>query len=136
MASRRIIIADDEAYVTTILASKVTAAGYEVQVVDDGEEALALATANPPDLIISDYQMPQMSGYEMAVRLKQNPLTANVPVLMLTARGHHLSPSQLTATNIRVLLAKPFSAKDVLVRVEGLIGPSGGGAAKNAGAAA
>ena len=135
MTSRRIIIADDEAYVTTILASKVKAAGYEVEIANDGEEALVLATSNPPDLIISDYQMPQMSGYEMAVRLKQNPLTAGVPVLMLTARGHHLSPSQLTATSIRILLAKPFSAKDVLVRVEELIGPAGGGT-KRAGAAA
>jgi len=117
MSAGRIIVADDESYVTTVVAGKLRQQGFEVLIACDGEEALALAVASPPDLVVTDYQMPVMSGYEMCVRLKQDPRTAGVPAIMLTARGHHLSPAQLAATNIRFLLSKPFSIKELLARV-------------------
>ena len=119
---RRIIVADDEAYVTTILASKLRQAGHEVVTVSNGQAAFELAVQNAPNLIITDYQMPLLSGYEMSVKLRQDPRTAGVSLIMLTARGHHLSEEQLAATNIRHLVAKPFSAKDVLAKVNKLLG--------------
>ena len=121
MGSKRIILADDEAYVTTTLSAKLRAAGHEVTVACNGEEAFQLAGANPPDLLVTDYQMPVLSGYEMSVKLKGQPLTSGVPVLMLTARGHHLSPEQLSLTNIRAVLAKPFSAREVVAKVNELL---------------
>ena len=60
--------------------------------------------------------MPIMSGYEMCVRLKANPGTTHIPVIMLTARGHKLSPEDVAQTNIRVLVPKPFSIQDLLQR--------------------
>jgi two-component system phosphate regulon response regulator PhoB len=122
MGARRIIVADDESYVTTVLASKLRAAGHQVLTAHNGEEAFLLATQTSPDLIVTDYQMPILSGYEMSVKLKQDQRTARVPVLMLTARGHHLSPEQLALTNIRVLCAKPFSAREILTKVDEILG--------------
>jgi len=121
MGARRIIVADDESYVTTVLASKLRAAGHQVLTASNGEEAFLLATQTPPDLIITDYQMPILSGYEMSVKLKQDPRTARVPLIMLTARGHHLSPEQITQTNVRVLCAKPFSAREILEKVDEIL---------------
>jgi CheY-like chemotaxis protein len=123
MQNRRIIIADDETYVTTILAAKLRQAGNDVTTANDGAEAFDLATQDPPNLVITDYQMPVLSGFEMCIKLKQDPRTANVPVLMITARGHHLSPEQLAQTNIRVLFSKPFSARELLAKVDEVLGP-------------
>jgi two-component system, OmpR family, alkaline phosphatase synthesis response regulator PhoP len=125
MPTKRIILVDDEAYVTKTLAAKLRLAGHEVSVASNGEEGLALVTQNPPDLLITDYQMPFMSGFEMSMKLKQQPATAAVPVLMLTARGHHLTPSELAKTNIRMLLGKPFSARELTAKVEEILADTG-----------
>lgn len=117
---RQILLVDDEPYITTILAGKFRAAGDEVRVTTDGNSAFALACEVVPDLIVSDYQMPLGDGYSLAVQLRSEPKTANVPVIMLTARGHHLSAEQLAATNIKRLLQKPFSAREVLSHAEEL----------------
>jgi CheY-like chemotaxis protein len=121
---RRIFVADDEPYVTTILASKLRLMGAHVTTCSDGEETFARAAENPPDLIITDYQMPVMSGFEMSLRLRQDPRTQSVPVIMLTARGHHLTEAQVAKTNIKAMFAKPFSAKEVLAKVHELLGPN------------
>ena len=120
----KILIADDELYITSTLAQKLRKAGYEVRTASDGEEALALATEQVPDLIVTDYQMPILSGFDLAVELRQNPATAGVPLLMLTARGHRLESSELARTNIRCLLAKPFSLREVLSKIDELLQPA------------
>jgi len=118
----KILLADDEQYITHIMARKLRLQGYEVGIAQDGEEALRLATETPPDLVITDLQMPYMSGLELATRLRAMDSTAAVPVIMLTARGYVLSEEQLDRTNIREIIAKPFSARDVMQHVEGLLG--------------
>jgi CheY-like chemotaxis protein len=142
MVRRKIILADDEAFVTATLASKLRQAGFEVTTASNGQEAFELAVQNPPDLIVTDYQMPVLSGYEMSVKLRREPRTANVPLIMLTARGHHLSAEQVAATNIRYLAAKPFSVKELLGKVQDVLtggsarGGSGSPARSRAGDAA
>lgn len=123
--ARKIILVDDEPYVTTTMASKLRAAGYEVSIANNGEEGFLLAKAAPPEVLITDYQMPVLSGYEMSVKLRADPITAEVPVLMLTARGHHLSSEQLAKTNIKVVYSKPFSARELVNKVKELVGDAG-----------
>ena len=118
MAENRIIVVDDEAYVATTLASRFRKAGYDVRVANNGQEALDLALQDPPNVLITDFQMPILSGYDMSVKLKADPRTANLPVFMLTARGHRLSAEQLALTNIRQVLSKPFSAIELLAKVQ------------------
>jgi CheY-like chemotaxis protein len=118
MAKRRILIADDECYVTQILTLNLQRRGYAVITADDGQAAYDLALAQVPDLVVSDYQMPVLDGLGLCALLKSNPVTAHVPVLMLTARGHMLTPEELARTNIRAVLPKPFSVRDLFPKIE------------------
>ena len=121
MALHRILIADDENYLTQILRSNLERRGYEVAVTADGSAAYEKAISYIPDLVISDYQMPILDGLGLCMRLKETLATAHIPVLMLTARGHRVEPSELAGTNIRAILAKPFSIRDLLPKVEAML---------------
>jgi two-component system alkaline phosphatase synthesis response regulator PhoP len=121
---RRILVADDEAFIIATLSYQLRQKGYDVVTATDGQEAYTSTLEGKFDLILSDYQMPELSGFELCVKLKQEEATANVPVIMLTARGHRLSPEEIAQTNIKHLLAKPFSAKELLKCVEETIGPA------------
>ncbi|MDP9175853.1 MAG: response regulator [Planctomycetota bacterium] len=123
MKGRIILIADDEAYLTQILAFNIEKTGARVLVARNGAEACQLAEANLPDLILSDFQMPVMDGLSACKRLKQTPATSHIPVIMLTARGHKVPPEELAQTNIRFLLPKPFSAKDLIVKIREILSP-------------
>jgi len=120
-SKKRILLVDDESYLTTMLASQFCKAGFEVSIAGSGEEGFALAKQNPPDVLITDCQMPGLSGYEMCVKLKQEPCTAHVPVLLLSGHGLMFTAQQLAQTNIRTLVAKPFSARDLLKKVNELL---------------
>jgi CheY-like chemotaxis protein len=109
-----ILVADDERYITATISLKLRQAGATVLVASDGSEAFDLACAYLPDLICSDYNMPLMTGLQLAARLSATARTAHIPLLMLTTRAHRIAPSQLADTNIRALLAKPFSARELL----------------------
>ena len=122
--SRRILVADDESYILTTVAHKLRQRGYEVVTAADGEQAHAIARESRFDLIVSDFQMPLLSGFDLCVRLRDEPRTAQIPVIMLTARGHRLAPSQLAQTNIKHLLPKPFSTKELITKVEEILGPA------------
>ena len=120
MTAKTIIIADDEPHLTHIVAYNLRKAGLTVHVANNGAECVKLATAAPPDLIVSDYQMPILDGLQACMKLRADPRTAAVPVIMLTARGHRISPEDLAKTNIQGLLPKPFSARDLLAKIEEL----------------
>jgi len=117
-ASRTILVIDDEPHITHVVALKLRHAGYEVLTAGDGEEGYEVACDASPDLIITDIQMPYMNGVEMCQRLSANPPTADIPVLVLTARGYALGPEDTNRTNIRGTISKPFSPREILVRVE------------------
>lgn len=117
-----ILVVDDEAHILHVVSMKLRNAGYEVITAEDGEEGLASAIENRPDLVISDYQMPYMTGLEMCIQLKKHASTAATPALMLTARGFGLGQDAMDQTNIAGVLSKPFSPREVLSRVQELLG--------------
>ena len=117
-----ILAADDEAHILHVVSLKLTNAGYDVITAEDGEEAYEMALARQPDLVITDYQMPYLTGLELCQKLKAHELTANTPALMLTARGFTLPAEALEQTNIADVLSKPFSPREVLARVQEIIG--------------
>jgi DNA-binding response OmpR family regulator len=108
-------------YITTMLSIKLRQAGYAVRTASDGEEALAMALDSVPHLIVTDFQMPILSGFDLAIRLRAEHKTADIPLLMLTARGHKLESADMARTNIRCLLAKPFSLREVLSKIDELL---------------
>ena len=127
-----ILLADDEPHITLVLARKLAASGYEVVCAEDGEEALDLARERVPALVVTDLQMPFMTGIELARRLKDDKPTSQTPVIMLTARGYVLDPADLGATNIRYVMSKPFSAREIVEKVVELLGGAGEGYRKSA----
>lgn len=122
MSAHRLVLIDDELHIIRVLSYKLKQAGYEVATAHDGDEGYRAIHDHKPDLIVTDYQMPSLDGYELSVRLKAEALTASIPVIMLTARGHRLKPSELMKTNIQCLLAKPFSANQLLDQIAELLG--------------
>ena len=122
MSTRKIIAADDEAHILHIVSMKLRNAGYDVVTAMDGEEALELCRSEQPDLLITDYQMPYMSGLELCRELRKDDQTKDIPALMLTARGFDIEQDERTAAGIADVLAKPFSPREVLQRVKDLIG--------------
>lgn len=119
-SNRRIVLADDEAFITATVAAKLRALDDEVACAGDGEEALELIAEFGPTLLVSDFQMPVMDGFQLACRLRENPATASLPIVMLTARGHALSAEELARTNIRAVLAKPFSVRELVSVIDSL----------------
>jgi len=116
-----ILVVDDETHILHVVSLKLTNAGYDVVTAEDGEEGLELATTHQPDLIITDLQMPLMTGLEMCEKLKDREPTADTPVIMLTARGASISQQQLGRTSIASVIGKPFSPREILLRVQELL---------------
>ena len=119
---RRILVVDDETHILHVVSLKLRNAGYEVITAEDGEEAYEAAVEHHPDLVITDYQMPLMTGLELCKQLKQNESTSSIPALMLTARGFGLESEVAGQTNITGVISKPFSPREILARVHELIG--------------
>jgi len=120
--SKSVLVADDEAHIRHIVSMKLTNAGYDVITAADGEEALELCLAEGPDLVITDFQMPYMTGLEVCRKLRQNDATKDIRVLMLTARGFDVEPRDRADAGISDVLSKPFSPREILQRVQELIG--------------
>ena len=114
---KKILVADDETHILHVVSLKLKNAGYTVLTARDGQEALELAQQERPDLIITDYHMPQLSGLELCQRLKQDPKTSHIPAIMLTARGYHLEPKDTQQSGILRMLSKPFSPRQLLSAV-------------------
>src|SRR6266513_2419323 len=98
--TRTILVADDESHILHVVSLKLRNAGFRVVTARDGQEALEMAQQEKPDLLITDYHMPQLSGLELCQRLKQDASTAMIPAIMLTARGYHLEPRDTQESGI------------------------------------
>jgi len=121
--SKKILVADDESHILNVVSLKLTNAGYTVATASDGQEAFELATAERPDLIITDYHMPLLSGLELCQKLRQSEATAGIPTIMLTARGYALEPEDMEQNGISQLVSKPFSPRQLLATVNEMLDP-------------
>jgi CheY-like chemotaxis protein len=117
MSEKTILVADDESHILHVVSLKLRNAGFKVITARDGQEALEMAQAQHPDLLITDYHMPQLSGLELCQRLKQDARTSDIPAIMLTARGYHLEPRDTEQSGILRMLSKPFSPRHLLSTV-------------------
>src|SRR4029453_17705705 len=87
---KTILVADDESHILHVVSMKLRNAGFRVVTARDGREAFEMALHEKPDLLITDYHMPELSGLELCRKLKEEPSTTNIPAIMLTARGYQL----------------------------------------------
>ncbi len=121
MSTPLILLADDEPHITHIISHKLKRAGMEVIVVEDGEMAFKAAIEHRPDAIVTDLQMPYLSGIELAQQLANSKECANTPIILLTARGYAVEDEIGKLPSIKHLLSKPFSAKDLLKYINELL---------------
>src|SRR5688572_8949379 len=111
--TRKILLCDDELHILRAAEFKFQRAGYDVRCAGDGEEAWELIEQDMPDMVVTDYQMPRLDGLGLAERIKNDPRTRHIPVIVLTARGFELSQEELIAQyGIRMMLSKPFSPRE------------------------
>lgn len=122
MTDKTILVADDESHILNVVSLKLRNAGFNVLTAQDGQEALEIALAEKPDLVITDFQMPLLSGLELSRRLHAEPTTASIPVIMLTARGYHLEAHDTEESGILRMLSKPFSPRHLLATVTEVLG--------------
>ena len=117
MQQQTILIADDETHILNVLMLKFQNAGFKVITAEDGADAYELSLAHKPDMIITDYQMPMLSGVELCYKLQSDPLTRDIPAILLTARGFTISEDDMNLANIKHVIPKPFSPREVLACV-------------------
>jgi two-component system alkaline phosphatase synthesis response regulator PhoP len=122
MENRKIVIADDEAHIIHVVQIKLQHGGFDVVTAMDGQEALDLVRSVNPSLVITDLQMPILSGLEVAASLFRDESTRDIPVFLLTAKGFEVDQKAMSNTNIKAVMTKPFSPRDLLSRVNDLIG--------------
>jgi two-component system alkaline phosphatase synthesis response regulator PhoP len=120
--SKRVLLCDDEIHILRAAEFKLKRAGYEVRTAGDGQEAWEAIQLQKPDVLITDCQMPRLDGFGLVERVRGNPGTADLPVLMLTAKGYEISQEELTEKwNVAAVVAKPFSPRELVRLVERLL---------------
>jgi len=139
MANTRILVVDDDRPTVMIIESVLKKEGYEVYTASNGKAGLDKAREVKPNLMILDIMMPEMNGYEVCHRLSKDPDTANIAILMLTAKGDVQSDTKASwqyagrvqdrlrgfATGAVDFLTKPVKAKDLAQRVKALLWAGG-----------
>ena len=119
--SARILIVDDVPANTRLLAAKLTAEYYQTKTARDGFEALVAASNWQPDLILLDVMMPGMDGFECCRRLKADPATRHIPVVMVTALGQPSERLQGLEAGADDFLTKPVESETLIARVRSLV---------------
>jgi two-component system, OmpR family, response regulator MtrA len=120
---KRILVAEDDAAIRKMEARILLAAGYTVDAVEGGDEALLAAEAHRPDLAVLDVMMPGLSGFELARRLRALPALSELPVVFVTARSDAASMNEGFKAGGSVYLTKPFSSQRLVELVGRLLSP-------------
>ncbi len=118
---QHILVVEDEQDIAELIAMNLRSAAYEVTTSGDGRSGLAKASSLRPDLLILDLMLPNLSGSEVARRLRAAPATASIPIIMLTARAGEGDQVAGLALGADDYITKPFSMKVLLARVQALL---------------
>ena len=121
----KVLVIEDEHEIREMLNFSLTRAGFSVCEADSAEAALDQLDGPLPDLLIVDWMLPGMSGVELARRLRQDEHTANLPMIMLTARGEETDKLKSFDSGMDDYLTKPFSPKELIARIRALLRRAG-----------
>jgi two-component system response regulator MtrA len=120
-AKKVVLIADDDPDIQALVAFRLERAGLRTVRAADGEAALELALADPPDLAVVDWSMPKLDGIELTRALRANPTTAALPVLLLTARAQEQDVATGFDAGATAYIRKPFNGQELSERVQELL---------------
>jgi two-component system phosphate regulon response regulator PhoB len=121
MMKPRVLIVEDEQALNLLLRYNLESEGFDVDIVDRGDEAEIRIQENVPDLLILDWMLPGVSGIEICRRLRARAETKQLPILMLTARGEESERVRGLGTGADDYVVKPFSLPELLARVHALL---------------
>lgn len=121
--TRKILVVDDEPNILYALEEAVRGKGYECISACDGEEGLIMARGIRPDLIITDVIMPKIDGYEFCERLKQDPETSKIPVIIVTVRASEKDIRHGSQSGADAYLTKPFQVHELEGKIDLLLAP-------------
>ena len=113
----RVLVVDDSAVVRRLVTARLEADGHEVVEASDGMAGLEAALADPPNLVVLDRSMPRMDGFEVCTRLREQPETADVAILMLTDSSSEQALAEGIDRGADDFMSKPFSPRDLSLRV-------------------
>lgn len=116
-----IVIAEDEKAVSELLRYNLEAEGYETAIANDGDEAMLLLDERIPDLMLLDWMLPKISGIEICRRVRTRHETANLPIIMLTARTEEADRIRGLETGADDYVTKPFSTNELMARVKAVL---------------
>ncbi len=123
MATKRILVVDDEPAVQEVIQGCLELiAGWEVLLANSGKQGLAIATKEKLDAILLDISMPDMDGITTVTKLRENPVTSQVPVAFLTARIQPIDQPQFIKLGVAGLITKPFLPQDLIYQITNLFG--------------
>src|SRR6266478_4358241 len=117
----RILIADDSQANAELLEAHLDGSGFETRIVSNGEDTLAAARDWKPEIILLDVMMPKLSGFEVCRRLRTNPATKGIGILMVTALDQPTDVEQAVAAGTDDFITKPINKTELLLRVRALL---------------
>lgn len=121
MMKPKILLVEDDANLVELICYNLEKEGFDTIRTGDGEEALMLAEDEKPDLVILDWMIANLSGIEVCRRLRRSPLTANLPIVMLTARAEEADRIRGLETGADDYVTKPFSPRELIARVRAVL---------------
>ncbi len=116
-----IFIVEDEAAVVTLIEYNLEREGFEVSIARDGREALLAVDENPPDLVVLDWMLPEVTGIEVCRQFRRRQSTKAIPVIMLTARGEEADKVRGLGAGADDYITKPFSPAELVARINALL---------------
>jgi two-component system, OmpR family, alkaline phosphatase synthesis response regulator PhoP len=122
--AKRILAVDDEKNIRRLVEVNLARAGYQVETACDGREALERVALRRPDMVVLDVMMPFIDGFEVLRRLKADPGTADIPVLMLTAKAQDADIMRGWTGGCDTYLTKPFNPAELLTFVQRIFASS------------
>lgn len=117
----RVLVAEDDADIRELMTAVLRAGGYEVAVARDGEEAFRLACASPPDAAVLDVAMPGIDGYELTRRLRAQPSTEAIPIVLVSAKAAERDAERGAAAGSTAYVTKPFSPQELRGLLDSLL---------------
>ena len=125
MGSNRVLLVEDEMDIREMLTFTLERSGFKVIAAETAEQALRILDGPLPNLVVIDWMLPGISGVDLARRLRRDPLTAELPLLMLTARGEESDKLKSFDAGIDDYVTKPFSPRELTARIKALLRRSG-----------
>lgn len=119
---KRVLVVEDEANIVESLSFLLRQAGFEVSVASDGPVALRMVADAVPDVVLLDLMLPTMTGYEVLAKLREGAATADVPVIVLTAKGQDEVRDASMAHGADLFITKPYGNEEIVQAVRSLCG--------------